>query len=162
MPATVFGQRPAQLGRTALRRNSGGGLSGRPCPPPRFASTARASATKRHVPARAEMADQRTAARLPAGVLRHSRADHGGGIVPLSRASSAGSRRCPRRPGRARRDSPLESYQRFFSDFIYTELFIKSFVYAVVTTLLCLLIAYPLALLIARSPKRIATCWCCW
>ena len=48
----------------------------------------------------------------------------------------------------------VENYQRFFSDFIYTELFIKSFAYALVTTVLCLLIAYPLALLIARSPKR--------
>jgi spermidine/putrescine transport system permease protein len=48
----------------------------------------------------------------------------------------------------------VENYQRFFSDFIYAELFIKSFGYALVTTVLCLLIAYPLALLIARSPKR--------
>jgi spermidine/putrescine transport system permease protein len=48
----------------------------------------------------------------------------------------------------------VENYQRFFSDVIYTELFIKSFGYALVTTVLCLLIAYPLALLIARSPKR--------
>lgn len=48
----------------------------------------------------------------------------------------------------------LESYQRFFSDFIYAQLFVKSFVYAVVTTLLCLLLAYPLALMISRSPKR--------
>ena len=48
----------------------------------------------------------------------------------------------------------LENYQRFFSDLLYTELFIKSFAYALVTTILCLLIAYPLALLIARSPKH--------
>lgn len=48
----------------------------------------------------------------------------------------------------------LESYQRFFSDFIYAQLFVKSFLYAVVTTLLCLLLAYPLALMISRSPKR--------
>jgi spermidine/putrescine transport system permease protein len=48
-------------------------------------------------------------------------------------------------------DLTLESYQRFATDFIYLELFLKSLGYAVVTTLLCLLIAYPLALMIARS-----------
>ncbi|HVS27254.1 MAG TPA: ABC transporter permease [Burkholderiales bacterium] len=48
----------------------------------------------------------------------------------------------------------LETYQFFFSDFIYTQIFIKSFGVALATTLICLLMAYPLALLIARSPKR--------
>ena len=48
----------------------------------------------------------------------------------------------------------LETYRFFFSDFIYTEIFIKSFVVALATTLICLLMAYPLALLIARSPKK--------
>jgi len=48
----------------------------------------------------------------------------------------------------------LENYQRFFSDALYAQLFLKSFGYAVITTLLCLLIGYPLAMLIARSPKR--------
>jgi spermidine/putrescine transport system permease protein len=48
----------------------------------------------------------------------------------------------------------LETYEFFFSDFIYTEIFIKSFLYAVVTTLVCLIMAYPVALLIARSEKR--------
>lgn len=47
-----------------------------------------------------------------------------------------------------------ESYGRFFSDFLYTQLFLKSFAYAAITTLVCLLIAYPLAMLIARSPKK--------
>jgi spermidine/putrescine transport system permease protein len=47
----------------------------------------------------------------------------------------------------------LENYQRFFSDALYAELFLKSFWYALITTLLCLAIAFPLALLIARSPK---------
>src|SRR4029079_1116113 len=37
----------------------------------------------------------------------------------------------------------LENYQRFFSDALYAELFLKSFGYAVVTTLICLLVAYP-------------------
>ena len=48
----------------------------------------------------------------------------------------------------------METYRFFFSDFIYTEVFIKSFVMALATTLICLVMAYPLALLIARSPKQ--------
>ncbi|PWT71966.1 MAG: ABC transporter permease [Proteobacteria bacterium] len=48
----------------------------------------------------------------------------------------------------------LDSYARFFTDALYVELFAKSFAYALITTLLCLLIAYPLAMLISRSPKR--------
>lgn len=51
-------------------------------------------------------------------------------------------------------DLTTESYGRFFSDFLYTELFLKSFAYAAVTTVVCLVIAYPLAMLIARSPKK--------
>lgn len=51
-------------------------------------------------------------------------------------------------------DLTIEGYTRFFSDFLYTELFLKSFAYAAITTAICLLIAYPLSLLIARSPKR--------
>ncbi len=48
----------------------------------------------------------------------------------------------------------LETYQFFFSDFIYSYVFLKSFLVALATTLICLLLAYPLALLIARSPKK--------
>lgn len=48
----------------------------------------------------------------------------------------------------------LETYRFLFSDFLYTEIFIKSFLVAVLTTLICLALAYPLALLIARSPKK--------
>jgi spermidine/putrescine transport system permease protein len=47
-----------------------------------------------------------------------------------------------------------ESYARFFSDFLYVGLFLKSFAYAAITALACLIIAYPLAMLIARSPKK--------
>jgi spermidine/putrescine transport system permease protein len=46
-----------------------------------------------------------------------------------------------------------DNYARFFTNFLYTELFFKSLLYALITTTGCLLIAYPLALLIARSPK---------
>ncbi|HVY07406.1 MAG TPA: ABC transporter permease [Burkholderiales bacterium] len=51
-------------------------------------------------------------------------------------------------------DLTTESYGRFFSDFLYTGLFLKSIAYAATTTLVCILIAYPLAMLIARSPKK--------
>ncbi|QLG89619.1 ABC transporter permease [Chitinibacter bivalviorum] len=48
----------------------------------------------------------------------------------------------------------FENFGRFFDDSIYLELFIKSFWYAGITTLVCLVMAYPLAWLIARSPKK--------
>jgi len=47
-----------------------------------------------------------------------------------------------------------ETYQFVFSDFIYLEIFLKSFAIAIATTSICLLMAYPVALLIARSAKR--------
>ncbi|HEY3327049.1 MAG TPA: ABC transporter permease [Novimethylophilus sp.] len=47
-----------------------------------------------------------------------------------------------------------EAYRFFFSDPIYAEIFVKSFAVALATTFICLLMAYPLALLMARSPKR--------
>jgi spermidine/putrescine transport system permease protein len=59
-------------------------------------------------------------------------------------------------PGRPGEDTglTLENYQFFFSDLLYIEIFVKSFAVALVSTLICLVMAYPLALLIARSPKR--------
>jgi spermidine/putrescine transport system permease protein len=48
----------------------------------------------------------------------------------------------------------LENYRVFFSDRVYFEIFLKSFGIAAITTLICLVMAYPLAALIARSPKR--------
>ena len=48
----------------------------------------------------------------------------------------------------------LETYRFFFSDPLYGRVFVKSFFMALATTLICLLMAYPLALLIARSPKK--------
>jgi spermidine/putrescine transport system permease protein len=67
-----------------------------------------------------------------------------GGLAPLINDES-GSRQL---------DLTTESYGRFFSDFLYTELFLKSFTYAAITTIVCLLIGYPLSMLIARSPKK--------
>ena len=51
-------------------------------------------------------------------------------------------------------DLNLDSYVRFFTESIYAQIFVKSFWYALLTTLFCLLLAYPLAALIARSPKK--------
>jgi spermidine/putrescine transport system permease protein len=48
----------------------------------------------------------------------------------------------------------VESYRIFFGEWIYAEIFAKSFGVAALTTLVCLVMAYPVALLIARSPKR--------
>lgn len=48
----------------------------------------------------------------------------------------------------------LENYQVFASDPIYAQIFVKSFGVAALSTLVCLVLAYPVALLIARSPKR--------
>jgi spermidine/putrescine transport system permease protein len=67
-----------------------------------------------------------------------------GGLAPLLYRDEAG----------AHLGLTAENYGRFFSDFLYTRLFIKSFAYAAITTLVCLVIAYPLSMLIARSPKR--------
>ncbi len=48
----------------------------------------------------------------------------------------------------------LETYRLLFSDWIYAEVLLRSFLIACATTLLCLLLAYPLALTIARSSAR--------
>lgn len=47
----------------------------------------------------------------------------------------------------------LETYRFLSSDSIYTWVFVKSVLMALTTTLTCLLLAYPLALLIARTPQ---------
>jgi len=67
-----------------------------------------------------------------------------GGLAPLLYSDEAG----------AHLDLTGQNYGRFFSDFLYTQLFVKSFAYAAITTLACLVIAYPLSMLIARSPKK--------
>jgi spermidine/putrescine transport system permease protein len=48
----------------------------------------------------------------------------------------------------------VENYRVFFGDAIYVQIFAKSFGVALLTTLICLVMAYPVALLIARSPKK--------
>jgi spermidine/putrescine transport system permease protein len=51
-------------------------------------------------------------------------------------------------------DLNLEAWVRFATESIYAQIFVKSVIYAAATTLLCLLLAYPLAALIARSDRR--------
>ena len=46
-------------------------------------------------------------------------------------------------------DLNAESYVRFFTETVYAAVFLKSIVYALVTTFLCLVIAYPLAYFLA-------------
>ena len=51
-------------------------------------------------------------------------------------------------------DVDLDSYRRFFTETVYLQVFVKSAWYAALTTLICLLLAYPLATLIAKSPRK--------
>jgi spermidine/putrescine transport system permease protein len=51
-------------------------------------------------------------------------------------------------------DLNLESWTRFATESVYFAIFVKSVIYAAITTLCCLVLAYPLAALIARSPRR--------
>ncbi len=48
----------------------------------------------------------------------------------------------------------LDAYRFLFGDLIYLEIFARSLLVATLTTFICLVLAYPLAWLIARSPKR--------
>lgn len=67
-----------------------------------------------------------------------------GGLAPMFYRDDAG----------LHLDLTFENYARFFSDALYAQLFLKSLWYALLTTFACLVVAYPLALLIARSPRR--------
>jgi spermidine/putrescine transport system permease protein len=53
-----------------------------------------------------------------------------------------------------RLDVTLDSYVRFATEPVFMQVFVKSAWYAAMTTLACLLLAYPLAALIARSAKK--------
>jgi spermidine/putrescine transport system permease protein len=67
-----------------------------------------------------------------------------GGLAPLVSEAD----------GKRQLDVTVENYQRLATDPIYLGLFFKSFVYALVTTLICVVMAYPLSLMIARGPKK--------
>lgn len=51
-------------------------------------------------------------------------------------------------------DLTLDNYKDFFTTPLFLVLFGRSLWYAVLTTFICLVMAYPLALMIARSPKK--------
>lgn len=67
-----------------------------------------------------------------------------GGLAPLLEQTEAGTSL----------NLTTEAYERFFSDLLYTRLFLKSLGYAALATALCLVAGYPLALLVARSPRK--------
>jgi len=62
-----------------------------------------------------------------------------GGLVPLAAGAAAFS---------------TEAYRFVLGDIVYAEIFAASFVVAAVTTVACVALAYPLAWLIARSPRK--------
>lgn len=66
-----------------------------------------------------------------------------GGLAPLF----------PRQPGQEG-GLTAENYVLFFSDWIYAAILVKSLSVAAITTLICLSMAYPVALWIARGPER--------
>jgi spermidine/putrescine transport system permease protein len=51
-------------------------------------------------------------------------------------------------------DLNVDSYVRFFTETVFMRVFVKSASYAALTTLTCLLLAYPLATLIAKSAAK--------
>lgn len=51
-------------------------------------------------------------------------------------------------------DLNVDSYVRFATETVFMRVFVKSAWYAALTTLICLLLAYPLATLIAKSGKK--------
>ncbi len=77
-----------------------------------------------------------------------------GGLMPFVRIDDAGVSTRLINLGNWKEFLTLENFQRFAEDKVYIELFIKSFWYAGLTTVICLVMAYPLAWLIARSPKK--------
>ena len=68
-----------------------------------------------------------------------------GGVAPLVTTSSTGSTTF---------NLSLDSFTYAFSNAFIWKLFARSMFYSILTTLLCLVIGYPLALLIARSQKK--------
>mgnify|MGYP003509117166 FL=1 len=68
-----------------------------------------------------------------------------GGVAPLVTTSSTGSTTF---------NLSLDSFTSAFSNAFIWKLFARSMFYSILTTLLCLVIGYPLALLIARSQKK--------
>ncbi|XZG70219.1 ABC transporter permease [Chitinibacteraceae bacterium HSL-7] len=78
-----------------------------------------------------------------------------GGLLPLVETDpETGARQVLINFGNYADFLTFENFQRVFEDSIYFDLFVKSLWYAGLTTVICLVMAYPLAWLIARSPKK--------
>lgn len=60
----------------------------------------------------------------------------------------------PLRDETGKLDLSFDNYTRLTEDFIYAKVFIKSMLYALTTTVVCLVMAYPLSMLIAHSAKK--------
>jgi spermidine/putrescine transport system permease protein len=63
-----------------------------------------------------------------------------GGLVPLAAGFAAAF--------------SLEAYRFLLGDLVYAQIFVISFLVALATTVICVALAYPLAWLIARSPRK--------
>ncbi|SMC17794.1 spermidine/putrescine transport system permease protein [Andreprevotia lacus DSM 23236] len=77
-----------------------------------------------------------------------------GGLVPMVQTDDAGHTQVLINAGNWHDFITFENFGRFFEDSIYAQLFLKSFWYAGLTTVICIVLAYPLAWLIARSAKK--------
>jgi spermidine/putrescine transport system permease protein len=66
-----------------------------------------------------------------------------GGLAPLTDPGDGGEH-----------GLTLENYLFFASDWLFAEIFLRSFAVAAASTLICLILAYPVAWMIARGPKK--------
>lgn len=77
-----------------------------------------------------------------------------GGLLPIVASDPAtGALRLLVGPHNWREFFTLDNVQRFFAEGVYGAVFARSFVYALLTTAICLAVGYPLAWVIARSPR---------
>ena len=100
-----------------------------------------------------QVAGQRAAARLSARSSSRSRRSSWCWRRSARPANSAASRRSSTR--RARSTSTSRATRGSSTESVYAEVFLKSVGYALLTTLVCLALAYPLAALIARSAEEV-------
>jgi spermidine/putrescine transport system permease protein len=78
-----------------------------------------------------------------------------GGLQPLVGVDpDTGGLRWLVNAGNWRQFFTLDHVRRVLSDTVYLQVFARSFGYALLTTVVCGMVAYPLAWLIARSPKQ--------
>ncbi len=78
------------------------------------------------------------------GVATFQFPDDFGGLAPLWERDAAG----------LHFNLTLENYERVVDDLIYVGVFLRSLAYAAMVTLLCALLAYPIALAVATAPAK--------